>query len=52
MLSRGSGGDKAAGHGVNMGKGKVLPKQDGGRRRFQTRPATKNAECSGDPDPG
>lgn len=23
---------------MNMGKGKVLPKQDGGRRRFQTRP--------------
>lgn len=48
VLSKGEwwGQDRGA-WGEHGAKGKVLPQQDGGRRRFQTHPATKNAECSG-----
>lgn len=43
------GGDKTPGRpwGEHRAKGKVLSKQDRGRGRFQTHPATKNAEYSG-----
>ena len=38
-------GQDSRARGEHGAKGKVLP--EGGRGRFQTRPATKNAECSG-----
>lgn len=48
VLSKGEWwGQDSRAWGEHGAKGKVLPKQDEGRRRFQTHPATKNAEYSG-----